>query len=189
MVDLDDKIYIQDVLDGKTSSFTHLVNKYKDRVFTVCYRIVRHREDAEDIAQATFIKAFNSLYDFQGKSKFSTWLYTIAYRTAISKVQLKKVEMVHEDFLLETSSGDILQQIEGLKDQEQQFYVKKAIEKLNEMEGLIISLFYFDESSVQEIVEITGLSESNVKVKLHRARKHLKVNLEGLLNKEMKSIL
>jgi RNA polymerase sigma-70 factor (ECF subfamily) len=189
MVEIDDKIYIQQVLDGKTSSFTCLVDKYKDMVFTVCYRILRQREDAEDAAQVSFIKAFNNLHAFKGESKYSTWLYTIAYRTAISKSQIKKVDTVNEDFHIDIATDNSFPQLEALKSQEQEFYVKKAIEELPEIDGVIITLFYLDESSIQEIVEITGLSESNVKVKLHRARKQLKVNLEGLLHQEMKSII
>ena len=189
MVEIDDKIYIQQVLDGKTSSFTCLVDKYKDMVFTVCYRILRQREDAEDAAQVSFIKAFNNLHAFKGGSKYSTWLYTIAYRTAISRSQIKKVDTVNEDFHIDIATDNSFPQLEALKSQEQEFYVKKAIEELPEIDGVIISLFYLDESSIQEIVEITGLSESNVKVKLHRARKQLKVNLEGLLHQETKSII
>jgi|TARA_R110000737_G_scaffold348572_1_gene382715 RNA polymerase sigma factor (sigma-70 family) len=189
MVDLDDKIYIQQVLDGETSSFTHLVNKYKDMVFTVCYRITKQREDAEDLAQVAFLKAFKKLHTFKGSSKFSTWLYTIAYRSAISKYQLKKIDTVSEDYHMDKATEDSFPQLEELQGQEQQFYVQKAIESLPEIDGVIITLFYIDESSIQEIVAITDLSEANVKVKLHRARKQLKINLEALLQHELKSII
>lgn len=189
MVGIDDKIYIQQVLDGKTSSFTYLVNNYKDMVFTVCFRILRQREDAEDVAQTVFLKAFNNLHSFKGDSKFSTWLYTIAYRTSISKTQIKKVDTVHQDFLMENATDDSFPQLEELKDQEQQLYVQKAIEKLPEIDGVIITLFYIEECSIQEIVDITELSEANVKVKLYRSRKQLKTNLEQLLQHELKSII
>ena len=189
MVGIDDKIYIQQVLDGETSSFTYLVNNYKDMVFTVCFRILRQREDAEDVAQMVFLKAFNNLHSFKGDSKFSTWLYTIAYRTSISKSQIKKVDTVNQDFLMENATDDSFPQLEELKDQEQQLYVQKAIEKLPEIDGVIITLFYIEESSIQEIVDITGLSEANVKVKLFRSRKQLKINLEQLLQHELKSII
>lgn len=189
MVDLDDKIYIQQVLDGDTSSFTSLVDKYKNMVFTVCFRILRQREDAEDVAQEVFLKAFRNLYAFKGTSKFSTWLYTIAYRTAISKSQLKKVDTVNEDFHIDLATDEEFPQLEGIKEQEQAYYVQQAINQLPEIDGVIITLFYIEESSIQEIVEITELSESNVKVKLHRARKQLKTNLEALLQQEVKSII
>ncbi len=189
MVDLDDKIYIQQVLDGNTSSFTHLVNKYKKMVFTVCFRIIKQREDAEDLAQLVFIKAFNNLHAFKGNSKFSTWIYTIAYRSAISKSQLKKMDTVSEDFRIEIAEDHSFPQLEELKDQEQQYYVQKAIEGLTEIDAVLITLYYMDESTIQEIVDITGISEANVKVKLHRSRKQLKINLEGLLQHELKSII
>jgi RNA polymerase sigma-70 factor (ECF subfamily) len=190
MVDLDDNIYTQQVLDGETSSFTHLVNKYKDMVFTVCYRILRQHEDAEDTAaQVAFIKAFDKLNSFNGDSKFSTWLYTIAYRTAISKTRLLKLESTDDGLYVETSNEINFPQLEEMKQQERQLYVQKAIDSLRELDGVIITLFYIDESSIQEIVDITGLSESNVKVKLHRVRKQLKINLEGLLQQELKSII
>ena len=99
------------------------------------------------------------------------------------------MDTVNEDFHIDIATDNSFPQLEALKSQEQEFYVKKAIEELPEIDGVIITLFYLDESSIQEIVEITGLSESNVKVKLHRARKQLKVNLEGLLHQEMKSII
>ncbi|MDG1331882.1 MAG: sigma-70 family RNA polymerase sigma factor [Crocinitomicaceae bacterium] len=189
MVDLDDKIYIQQVLEGDSSSFTHLVNKYKDMVFTVCYRILRQREDAEDTAQVAFIKAFDKLHSFKGDSKFSTWIYTIAYRTAISKTRLMKLESTDDGLYVETSNEINFPQLEEMKQQERQLYVQQAIDSLRELDGVIITLFYIDESSIQEIVDITGLTESNVKVKLHRARKQLKINLEGLLQQELKSII
>jgi RNA polymerase sigma factor (sigma-70 family) len=189
MVDLDDKIYIQQVLDGKTSSFTHLVNKYKDMVFTVCYRILKQQEDAEDTAQIVFMKAFNKLHSFKGDSKFSTWIYTIAYRSAIAKTKLVKFQSTDDGLYIETATEDTFPQLEEMKSKEQKIYVQKAIDSLSEIDGVIITLFYIDESSIQEIIEITGLSESNVKVKLHRARKQLKINLEELLQQELKSII
>ncbi|MFT5777911.1 MAG: RNA polymerase sigma factor (sigma-70 family) [Crocinitomicaceae bacterium] len=189
MVDLDDKIYIQQVLDGDTSSYTCLVDKYKNMVFTVCFRILGQREDAEDAAQVSFMKAYRNLHAFEGTSKFSTWIYTIAYRTSISKTRLKKIDTVSDDFHIDIATDDTIPQLEELKGQEQEFYVKKAMEELPQIDGVIVSLFYMDECSISEIVEVTGLSESNVKVKLHRARKQLKVSLERLLQLEMKSII
>lgn len=189
MVSIDDQIYIQRVLDGNTSSFTALVEKYKDMVFTVCFRILRQREDAEDISQQVFLKAFKNLHAFEGKSKFSTWLYTIAYRTSVSKVQVKQLDTVHEDAIFE--SGDPFQfpQLEAIHADEQRLYVRKAIDALPEVDSALITLFYLDDCSIQEIVDITELNESNVKVRLHRARKQLKITLEQLLRHEMKSLL
>lgn len=189
MVSLDDQLYIQRVLDGNTSSFTSLVEKYKDMVFTVCYRILRQKEDAEDASQQAFIKAYRNLHAFEGKSKFSTWLYTIAYRTAISSSRLKQAAHNFEPEPVDWSENDPLPAMEHISAQERRTFVRQAIDTLPEIDSALISLYYLDECSVQEIVEITGLNESNVKVRLHRSRKQLKSSLEQLLRHEMNSIL
>lgn len=158
-------------------------------VFTVCFRILRQREDAEDVAQQVFLKAFRSLHSFQGKSKFSTWLYTIAYRTALSQshVNQQRLNIDHEELL----SGEPISfpQLDQLHSSEIRSFVHQAIEALPEIDSVLISLYYLDECSIQEIVEITQLNESNVKVRLHRARKMLKEQLEDILRHEMKTFL
>lgn len=189
MVALDDQLYIQRVLDGNTSSFTSLVEKYKDMVFTVCFRILRQREDAEDVAQQVFMKAFRNLHAFQGKSRFSTWLYTIAYRTAISQSQLSQ-QRLHVEATEQLSAEPLsFPQFDQMHASDVKMYVHQAIEALPEIDSVLISLFYLDECSIQEIVEITQLSEANVKVRLHRARKLLKEQLELLLRHEMNTFL
>lgn len=189
MVALDDQLYIQRVLDGNTSSFTSLVEKYKDMVFTVCFRILRQREDAEDVAQQVFLKAYRSLHSFEGKSRFSTWLYTIAYRTAISQSQLSARRTEVEGDAPINAEPLSIPQLDQLHAEEVKAYVHQAIEALPEIDSVLISLYYLDECSVQEIVDITALSESNVKVRLHRARKLLKEQLELLLRHEMNTFL
>lgn len=181
MVDIDDMIYIQRVLDGETSSFSHLVDKYKNMVFTVIVKMVKSTEDAEELAQDTFIKAYQKLAEFNGDSRFSTWLYTIAYRTALSKLRLKTIEKVSDDNLYNAAS-DVPEPLEILQYKEQRELVQTAINKLPELDAVIITLFYMDDCSVGEIAEITQLSASNVKVKLFRARKALKTMLQQLLS-------
>ena len=88
MVELEqDIIYINQVLDGNRDAFAFLVDKYKSMVFSLALRITRDREEAEEISQDTFIKAFQSLNSFQGKAKFSSWLYRIVYNTGISHLR------------------------------------------------------------------------------------------------------
>ena len=102
-----DHIYIEKVLQGDTSSYNYLVNNYKDMVYTLAIKIVRNHEDAEEVAQDSFVKAFQKLNSFKGESKFSTWLYTIVYRTAISKIRKKNIETTDiDDFVIENHSED-----------------------------------------------------------------------------------
>ena len=141
-----DQIYIDKVLQGNTSSYNYLVNNYKDMVYTIAIKIVRNREDAEEVAQDSFIKAFQKLNSFKGESKFSTWLYTIVYRTAISKIRKKTIEITDiDDFVMENHSVDFsFPQMDLLKAEEQKKYVKYAIDSLPELDALLITLFYLN---------------------------------------------
>jgi RNA polymerase sigma-70 factor (ECF subfamily) len=186
-----DQIYIDKVLQGNTSSYNYLVNNYKDMVYTIAIKIVRNREDAEEVAQDSFIKAFQKLNSFKGESKFSTWLYTIVYRTAISKIRKKTIEITDiDDFVMENHSVDFsFPQMDLLKAEEQKKYVKYAIDSLPELDALLITLFYLNENTFDEIIEITGLTKTNIKVRLFRARKKLYKELSQILDTELKTIL
>jgi len=186
-----DQIYIDKVLQGNTSSYNYLVNNYKDMVYTIAIKIVRNREDAEEVAQDCFIKAFQKLNTFKGESKFSTWLYTIVYRTAISKIRKNTIETTDiDDFVIENHSVDFsFPQMDLLKSEEQKKYVKHAIDSLSELDALLITLFYLNENTFDEIIEITGLTKTNIKVRLFRARKKLYKELSQILDTELKTIL
>jgi len=186
-----DQIYIEKVLRGDISSYNYLVNNYKDMVYTIALKIVRNHEDAEEIAQDSFVKAFQKLESFRGDSKFSTWLYTIVYRTAISKIRKKNIETTDiDDFVIENHSVDFsFPQLDLLKAEEQRKYVKIAIDSLSELDALLITLFYLNENTFDEINEITGLTKTNIKVRLFRARKKLYKELSQILETELKTIL
>jgi len=186
-----DQIYIDKVLQGDVNSYSHLVDSYKDMAYTVAFKIVRNTEDAEEVAQDSFIKAFQQLRTFKGKSKFSTWLYTIVYRTAISKTRKKKIEITAiDDYVIDNhTASHSFSQIEGLKYEEQQKYVKAAIDQLPELDALFVTLFYMNDNTLEEIEKITGYTKTNIKVRLFRARKKLYKSLEHFLNKELKTIL
>lgn len=186
-----DQIYIDKVLSGDTNAFAYLINKYKDMTYTLAIKVVKNHEDAEEVAQDSFLKAYEKLDSFKGNSKFSTWLYTIVYRNAITKIRKKKVATSDIDsYVMDNySEGSEFPQIEAIKNGEQQKYVREAVDRLPEKDGLLITLFYMDDNSVEEIEEITGLTQSNIKVKLFRARKKLNSELSLLLKEEVKTIL
>lgn len=186
-----DQIYIDKVLQGDTNAFAYLINKYKDMAYTLAIKIVKNHEDAEEVAQDSFLKAFEKLNSFKGNSKFSTWLYTIVYRNSITKIRKKKVTTSGiDDFVIDNySEGSEFPQLEAIKNGEQQKYVREAIDRLPEKDALLITLFYMNESSVEEIEQITNLTQSNIKVKLFRARKKLNTELSFLLKEEVKTIL
>jgi RNA polymerase sigma-70 factor (ECF subfamily) len=186
-----DQIYIDKVLQGDTNAFAYLINKYKDMAYTIAIKIVKSHEDAEEVAQDSFLKAYEKLDSFKGNSKFSTWLYTIVYRNSITKIRKKKVATSDiDDYVMDNySEGSEFPQIEAIKNGEQQKYVREAIDRLPEKDALLITLFYMDESSIEEIEKITNLTQSNIKVKLFRARKKLNTELSFLLKEEVKTIL
>lgn len=179
----DDRIHIENVRQGNLSSYTYLVDKYKNMAFTIAMKILSNAQDAEDAAQESFVKAYMQIGSFEGKAKFSTWLYTIVYRTAISKLQQHRMvlqsidEDLEENYAYEYSPPPL----EALQAREREQFVKEAINRLPKMEALIITLYYLNESPIEEIEQVTGLSNSNIKVKLFRARKVLGKELQFLL--------
>ena len=185
-----DQIYIDRVLEGDTNAFAYLIDKYKNMAYTVAIKIVKNEEDAEEVAQDSFLKAYQKLDSFKGDSKFSTWLYTIVYRNSISKIRKKNMVTTDIDaFVIENHTTDFeFPQIEAIKNGEQKKYVNQAISNLSEMDALLITLFYLNESSVEEIGKITNLTKTNIKVKLFRARKKLFNELSLLLKDEIKAI-
>lgn len=186
-----DQIYIDKVLQGDTNAFAYLINKYKDMAYTIAIKIVKSHEDAEEVAQDSFLKAYEKLDSFKGNSKFSTWLYTIVYRNSITKIRKKKVATsdIDEYVMDNYSEGSDFPQIEAIKNGEQQKYVREAINRLPEKDAILITLFYMNESSIEEIEQITSLTQTNIKVKLFRARKKLNNELSLLLKDEVKTIL
>ncbi|MCK9616515.1 MAG: sigma-70 family RNA polymerase sigma factor [Lentimicrobiaceae bacterium] len=171
----DDNFYISKVVNGDVSSFAYLIEKHKDLVFTIAYKIVKNREDAEEISQDSFLKIFRSLSSFKGEAKFATWLYRIVYNTAISKTRKKALEWtVLDDTIINNFTEDEISiNVDYLSDDEQFKFMNRAINELPDNESLLLTLFYKNNNTIEEIAEITGLSSSNVKVKLHRIRKKL----------------
>ena len=178
-----DQIHIENVKKGDLASFAFLVDKYKNMAYTIAVKILGNVEDAEDAAQESFVKAYLQINAFQGNSKFSTWLYTIVYRTSVSKLQKNKIVTfaIDEDFDENYTYDYSGTQLDQLQSSEQSKFIKQAIQKLPEAEALLVTLFYMNENSVSEIEEITGLTASNIKVKLFRARKILEKELLFLM--------
>lgn len=178
-----DLYYIDKVLSGDTASFTILVNRHKDMVFTIVKRILNSREDAEEIAQDVFLKTFQSLQKFKREAKFSTWLYRIAYNTAISKTRKKRIEVsAIEDSIIENYTFDeIIEELDEFSLDDKRKYFENALKKIPEEDALLLTMFYLDEQSIDQISEISGLSVSNVKVKLHRIRKKLYHSIDEMM--------
>lgn len=179
----DDNFYIGQVLEGDSAAYAMLVEKHKDMVFTIVAKIVRNHHEAEDLAQEVFIKAYQALRSFEGKSRFSTWLYRIAYNSAISKVRRPKTVFtaIDEDLIDNFTTDTVARNIDGLSTEEQIVALNNALEKLPDEDNLLLNLFYKKDCSVEEISDITGMSQSNVKVRLYRIRKRMYDELKNQL--------
>lgn len=175
-----DQYYIEKTLDGDSQSFSILVSRYQDFVFTIAYRMVKSREEAEEVAQDAFIKSFQSLSSYRGESKFSSWLYTIVYRKALDRIRInnkmRSIELIEEitgtddDDQWGIPDGNALQYLE---EKEKKQIIQGCLLQLKEQDAAIITFYYFEDLSVREIANITQLTEDNIKIKLHRSRKKL----------------
>ena len=183
-----DQIIINKVLAGELSAYSELVNRYSSMVFTLAYNIILNREDAEEIAQDVFVKAFTSLSSFKQQSKFSTWLYRIVVNTALNKKKLHKLVTIdiEEQVTVDELTYDYALPQYDHKDMKQ--FVQAAVSALPDNERICITMFYLNELSVNEIGELTGITIANIKVLLHRGRKHLYNKLDKLLKTELKDL-
>jgi len=170
-----DQHYIDKSLEGDTRAFSTLVERYQNYVFTIVVRMVRVREEAEEVAQDVFIKAYGSLSSFRGESKFSSWLYSIAYRKALDAIRKNKKHRSSEliEDITEGEVAEVDNALSYLEAQERKQKIEESISKLGETEAAIVTMYYYESQSVREIAKITQLSEDNVKIKLHRSRKKL----------------
>ena len=174
MTSADDKRMIEGVRNGDAEAFGRLLEKHSDRVFGLVVRVVGNREDAEELTQDIFMKVLHALPGYRGESAFSTWLYRIAYNCAVSKVRKRRLRFSSDETVWERLSGEVPE--EEFPDREERLQaLEAALRRLPPEEALLVLMFYREEKSVEELSEITGLSEANVKVRLHRIRKKLRV--------------
>ena len=188
---LGDNEIISRVLKGEQNAYAELVNRYQAYVFTLVLRMIKSREDAEEVAQDVFIKAYRSLADFRGESKFSTWLYTIANTTSITFLRKKKLDvhsLDNEKVFEVADSKDSGLRANMVEQKSRVNMVNEAIAMLSPDDAEIITLFYKAEQNLEEISRILRLETNTVKVRLHRARTRLKEKMEKNFSEEVKNI-
>ena len=188
---LGDNEIISRVLKGEQNAYAELVNRYQAYVFTLTLRMIKSREDAEEVAQDVFIKAYRSLADFRGESKFSTWLYTITNTTCITFLRKKKLDvhsLDNEKVFEIADSKDSGFRANLVEQKSRVNMVNEAIAMLSPDDAEIITLFYKAEQNLEEISRILRLETNTVKVRLHRARTRLKEKMEKNFSEEVKNI-
>jgi len=180
---------IEEVKRGNYHAFNAIIVAHENQAYNLAFRIVKNREDAEEIAQDSFVKAYKRIKSFKGDSKFSTWLYRIVYNNSINKLRANKKFKLNDEIendQIGTSVSD--HSMQNLLVQERKDFIKQALNKLNPQESTLITLYYQNECDLKEIEEITGVNKNNLKVQLHRARKRLEQHLKQMLPNELESI-
>jgi RNA polymerase sigma-70 factor (ECF subfamily) len=184
---ISDQHYIDKILQGETNAFTALVDRYKDMIFSLSLKMLKNREEAEEVAQDTFIKIFNSLSKFKGDSKFSTWIYKIAYNTCLDRLKKNKKEDLN--ISIDEFSAHLIKTMDNalsvLEDKERKQTIQNCLNLLPGDENFLLTLFYFEEQSLEEIGKIMSINANNVKVKLFRSRQKLAVILKKQLEPEI----
>lgn len=178
---LSDETLIQQALGGRQTAYAMLVRRYEQYAFTLAFRLVKSREDAHEVAQDSFLRAFRYLPEFRGEAKFSTWLYKIVRSTALNFLRKNQPDIRSLDdedrplHLPDSSTPDASKNLERI---DRQTTIKKAIAQLSPDDANVITLFYLYEHSLEEICQITDLSLTNAKTKLCRARQRLKTIMD-----------
>ena len=187
-----DNSIIGRVLQGDQQAYAEIVKRYQNFVFTICLRYAPAREDAEEIAQDVFVKAYRSLADFRGDAKFSTWLYTIVHTSCLSFLRKKRpdIKSLDDDHVFaKADTMDSGLRANQVEQKSRIAMVNEAIRLLGPDDAKVITLFYKGEQSLDEIGHIMGLDPNTVKVKLHRARQRLREKMEKHFTQEVKDLV
>ena len=187
-----DEDLITAVLSGNTKAYADLVKNHQRFVFTLALRFAKNREDAEEIAQDCFVKAYKALGTFKQTAKFSTWLYTITYTTSMSflrKKQLNTQSIDDDESILQLPNNIASYRADLVEQKSANVYLNLAIDSLLPDDAAIITLFYLGEQSLEEIGQALHMEANTVKVKLHRARARLKEKMEIMLKDEVNELL
>ncbi len=186
MTHKDEQEHILLVLKGDANAFKVLVDQYKDMVFTLCLKMVKNREEAEEIAQDSFVKVYRSMHQFKGDSKFSTWIYKITYHTCLDhlrKLRRTEIPITLENFS-EEQIASLQSDFEQIQAKERKELVQECLQLLPEEDSFILTLYYLEEQSIKEMAIILGITETNTKVRLFRCRNKLTTILQAKNNAE-----
>ncbi|MDT8402772.1 MAG: sigma-70 family RNA polymerase sigma factor [Bacteroidales bacterium] len=183
-----DELYIKKVLDGDIDAFRYFVHQYKDRAYNIAFSVLKNEFDARDAVQEAFIIAFHKLDKFRERSKFSTWFFRIVINEALKNSKRAGKEKYINDTRTDYADPGYIEIQDNLTRDQQKYFIEQAMQNIPSNEALALSLFYIEEYAIEEIREMTGWTESKVKVLLHRARKNMYHELNVLLATEKKTL-
>jgi RNA polymerase sigma factor (sigma-70 family) len=184
-----ENLIVQKVIAGKVSEFLYFIDTYKDMAFTIAYRITNNREDAEEIVQDSFLKAYKSLDKFKMESKFSTWYYKIVVNSSLSAVRARKNFISGTEIFHDTEIGEVDLAYQKLEQSDQKRYINMALDRLGDEDRLLLTLYYLNENTIDEVATITGLKKENIKMKIHRARNKMYRELAKIIDLKTNKLL
>lgn len=182
---------IAKVRQGNANAFSCLVEKYQSMAFSIALRILRNKEDAEDVVQEAFLKTYRSLSSFRGEAKFSTWFYRIVYHAALNKCR-SPIKWVNYEIEASEADVDFSEEcgvLQTMASDDRKRIVQQVLDAMLPEESLLLNLYYFQECTIAEIAQITDLNESHVKVKLFRIRRIFYEKLKTYVTSEMSILL
>lgn len=179
---------IKQVLKGDQNAYADIVNLYQHKLYQVCFRMLGNKQEAEDIAQEAFIRAYINLHSYDQNRKFSTWLYRIGTNLCIDRIRKKKPDFYLDAEVAGTEGLDMYSQIasneklpeEAVEQMELQDRIQYEISRLSDKYRSVIVLKYIEELSLQEISEILDMPLGTVKTRIHRGREALRKQLTNL---------
>jgi RNA polymerase sigma-70 factor (ECF subfamily) len=173
------------------SDYSKLIDKYKDLAFNIALKITKNEQDSEEVVQDSFVKAFRGLNKFKNESQFSTWFYRIVYNTAISSIRGKKhISVAIDENITDTFENNQIEcAINNLEEYDRKQLIKEALAKLSELDYTILSLYYYEDLSLNEISKIVDKRKNYLKVLLQRARLKLYNGLSISLKKELHELI
>jgi len=186
LLDAEDLQKVRECLAGNPDAFEVLFNKYRGRIYSLAYRYVQNKEDALEVTQDVFVRAYQALASFQTGSKFYTWLYRIAVNRAIDFVRARRVrpqiemsEIGDEDLARQSPGPRSPDPAKALDEKELRQKIRSAIGKLSDKHRTVFVLHALENLSYKEIAEVVGCSIGTVMSRLFYARKRLQKELAG----------
>ncbi|WP_044110790.1 RNA polymerase sigma factor [Xylanibacter brevis] len=170
MQQADEQQLIARILDGHAEDYGYFLTRYGQEVFRLVARLVPQQQDAEELVQDAFVRAFNRLDTYTGEAQFQTWLCRIAYNLAVSWLRKQKMKYISIDERPDISDADIDRLLDDNSRVEQ---LRDACAQLTPDEQTLVNLYYYDEKPIRDIAYILGLEQGNIATRLFRIRKKL----------------
>lgn len=175
---------IKRIIEGEVNLYIHIVRQYERMIYTIINRILHNNEESEDLAQEIFIKVYQQLDRYNYKSKFSTWLYRIAYNETIDYIRKQKRYINIDKIDYNLCDDEICDEIQDIETEELLTYLEQLLHIMPQDDAFIITLFYLKNLSIADIAEVTNQSVSNIKVRMHRIRQYMHIELKKMMNNE-----